>query len=308
MAWQPAHYVPEPSNTQLFDPREPPPPFAQPPADAALAARITKLADYIARNGPQFLQLIRTKQASNPDYAFLDNGTGCDYYQWFLYCTVHKMDPHRNPVQQPLYNNTQPGNQPGQQPRVVGAVQQPLYATTSGGVWDVRGVQGCAGMYVCKLHSLPSCANRRTNPVPIQITYNHVQYKSHPSLFSHSLHDPQRLQHVALSSHPTQGLHQTLITRVCMSCTDWTITRHDCVQQCKFQQCKCQQCKCCSLCVTISTMSCNCARIHPYTPIYSLIYTPTHTQVCAPMYPKHCNTHIYNHIHPCTQNTATPHR
>ncbi len=128
MAWQPTQYVnPQESTTQLFDPREPPPPFAHPPSDAALTARITKLADYIARNGPQFLQLIRTKQADNPDYGFLHNGPGCDYYNWFLYCTVHKMDPKVNPVQQPLYST---GHHPSGAQHVVGSIQQPLYATS----------------------------------------------------------------------------------------------------------------------------------------------------------------------------------
>lgn len=78
---------------QLFNPWDPPPAFASPPADDALVQRITKLADYAARNGSQFVELMRSKQSGNPEYAFLFGGEGSGYYTWYLYCTVHNMPP-----------------------------------------------------------------------------------------------------------------------------------------------------------------------------------------------------------------------
>lgn len=121
--WQPVPYQPTahtPLPQPLFDPSQPPPPFAHPPPDAALVARITKLAEYIARNGPQFVDLIRTKQGDNPDYAFLRGGPGSDYYHWYLHCTVFKRDPslpsmpnHPHPTHYPMQQQPMAPRPPG---------------------------------------------------------------------------------------------------------------------------------------------------------------------------------------------------
>lgn len=62
------------------------PTFTQPPPDSALSLRITKLAEYTARNGPAFEEQVRTKQAHNPEYSFLQGGEGSSFYQWCLFC------------------------------------------------------------------------------------------------------------------------------------------------------------------------------------------------------------------------------
>lgn len=75
----------------FFSPHEPPPSFAAPPADDALAQRISKLAQFAARNGPSFVDLMRTKQAGNAEYAFLNSGVGSGYWRWILYCTLYNL-------------------------------------------------------------------------------------------------------------------------------------------------------------------------------------------------------------------------
>ena len=56
-----------------FFPEEPPP-SAEPPADAGLASRVEKLADFASRNGPSFVALMQQKQQDNPEFAFLSPG------------------------------------------------------------------------------------------------------------------------------------------------------------------------------------------------------------------------------------------
>jgi hypothetical protein len=46
----------------------------EPPADARVQEIIDKLAPFAARNGPEFIEHVRYKQAGNTDYAFLDSG------------------------------------------------------------------------------------------------------------------------------------------------------------------------------------------------------------------------------------------
>ncbi|XP_057837399.1 uncharacterized protein LOC131047634 [Cryptomeria japonica] len=72
----------------LFSPWEPPPPPVPPPADADLQKRIDKLAEYAAKNGPDFEKMIRDKQQDNPAYNFLFGAEGHAYYRYKLWlCT-----------------------------------------------------------------------------------------------------------------------------------------------------------------------------------------------------------------------------
>lgn len=75
----------------------PPPAFTHPPADSALALRITKLAEYTARNGPAFEAQVRTKQAGSQEYTFLFGGAGTDFYKWCLFCMQRHL-PHTLPL------------------------------------------------------------------------------------------------------------------------------------------------------------------------------------------------------------------
>jgi hypothetical protein len=74
-----------------------PPPFTEAPSDEALALRISKLAEFVVRNGPAFEHQVRNKQGANPEYAFLNGGAGSGYYHWCLFCTQQQL-----PLDQPL--------------------------------------------------------------------------------------------------------------------------------------------------------------------------------------------------------------
>ena len=82
----------QPPGGHFFPPWEPPPEFAEQPADAALEQRIGKLAEFAVKNGPPFVEMIRQKQQNNPEYGFLSNGAGSPYFRWKLYCFIHKLD------------------------------------------------------------------------------------------------------------------------------------------------------------------------------------------------------------------------
>lgn len=68
------------------------PPWSTRPADAALEQRIAKLAEFAAKNGPPFVEMMREKQANNPEYSFLSGGVGSDYFRWRLYCGLYNLD------------------------------------------------------------------------------------------------------------------------------------------------------------------------------------------------------------------------
>ena len=96
----PAHHA-----VQQASPPAQAPPFAPTPADTALAQRISKLAEFVSRNGPAFEQQVRAKQGGNAEYAFLQGGAGSEYYQWCLFCM-----PRQLPLDRPL-EATPPGGQ-----------------------------------------------------------------------------------------------------------------------------------------------------------------------------------------------------
>ena len=95
----------QPGQAPFFSPHEPPPNFAAPPSDDALAQRINKLAQFAARNGPSFVDLMRTKQAGNVEYLFLNAGEGSDYWRWILYCTLYNLPVGRPPQLPRLYES-----------------------------------------------------------------------------------------------------------------------------------------------------------------------------------------------------------
>jgi len=50
--------------------------------DAELKNIIDKLANFVARNGPEFEQMTMHKQQSNPKFSFLFGGEFYEYYKW----------------------------------------------------------------------------------------------------------------------------------------------------------------------------------------------------------------------------------
>ncbi|XP_023033347.1 calcium homeostasis endoplasmic reticulum protein isoform X1 [Drosophila willistoni] len=53
----------------------------QPPRDASLRNIIDKLAEFVARNGPEFEAITKQKQQNNPKFEFLYGGEFANYYQ-----------------------------------------------------------------------------------------------------------------------------------------------------------------------------------------------------------------------------------
>lgn len=56
------------------------PDAAEPPEDAEQCAVIDKLAQFVARNGPEFEKMTKEKQQGNPQFAFLFGGDYSGYY------------------------------------------------------------------------------------------------------------------------------------------------------------------------------------------------------------------------------------
>lgn len=49
---------------------------------------IDTLVGFVARNGPDFEASVKTKEASNPKFAFLFGGPYHAYYKWMLFLVV----------------------------------------------------------------------------------------------------------------------------------------------------------------------------------------------------------------------------
>uniref|UniRef100_A0A0C9S5N9 TSA: Wollemia nobilis Ref_Wollemi_Transcript_18744_2473 transcribed RNA sequence n=1 Tax=Wollemia nobilis TaxID=56998 RepID=A0A0C9S5N9_9CONI len=97
---QQQHHIPQP----FFNPWEPPPAPVPPPLDADLQKRIDKLAEYAAKNGPDFEKMIREKQQDNPAYNFLFGAEGHAYYRYKLWLCTRAAGPP--------YNQGMPGINP----------------------------------------------------------------------------------------------------------------------------------------------------------------------------------------------------
>lgn len=50
--------------------------------DLEMKKIIDKLAQFVARNGPEFEQMTKQKQKDNPQFAFLFGGQHYNYYQY----------------------------------------------------------------------------------------------------------------------------------------------------------------------------------------------------------------------------------
>ncbi|KAJ7308257.1 hypothetical protein JRQ81_008783 [Phrynocephalus forsythii] len=62
----------------------PPPPLPPPPEDQELLNVIDKLAQFVARNGPEFEKMTMEKQKENPKFSFLFGGDFYGYYKYKL--------------------------------------------------------------------------------------------------------------------------------------------------------------------------------------------------------------------------------
>jgi calcium homeostasis ER protein len=80
-------------------------------ADEELKTIIDKLAQFVARNGPEFEQMTKNKQRDNPRFYFLFGGQYFQYYQYRVSAEQHQ---HHQQQQQQLIGGQQP--QPSQPP------------------------------------------------------------------------------------------------------------------------------------------------------------------------------------------------
>ena len=51
-------------------------------ADPEMTKIIDKLANFVARNGPEFERMTKEKQRDNPRFSFLFGGDNFNYYQY----------------------------------------------------------------------------------------------------------------------------------------------------------------------------------------------------------------------------------
>ncbi|DBB01148.1 TPA: hypothetical protein ACH3X1_001037 [Trebouxia sp. C0004] len=65
------------------------------PADATILRNINTLARYVSKNGPAFEEIARTRNATDPSFAFLRGGEGAAYYSW----KVQQLSASPNQVQ-----------------------------------------------------------------------------------------------------------------------------------------------------------------------------------------------------------------
>ncbi|EEB17110.1 conserved hypothetical protein [Pediculus humanus corporis] len=90
----------------------------QPPNDVELRNIIDKLAQFVARNGPEFEQMTKNKQKGNPKFSFLFGGEHFNYYQYKVTTeqAILKAKAARESIQQMSTQPPLPGaanNQPG---------------------------------------------------------------------------------------------------------------------------------------------------------------------------------------------------
>lgn len=94
----------------------------QAPADIELRNIIDKLAQFVARNGPEFEQMTKNKQKDNPKFGFLFGGEHFNYYQYKV-TTEQAILKQKgiNPMQ-----NADPRLNVSQQQQTAATVAQPL--------------------------------------------------------------------------------------------------------------------------------------------------------------------------------------
>lgn len=92
-----------------------------PPNDIELRNIIDKLAEFVARNGPEFESMTKSKQKGNPKFAFLYGGEFFNYYQYkvaskqaMIKQQGGHLPTHLN-QQHNIFNQSQQQNQSSQQ-------------------------------------------------------------------------------------------------------------------------------------------------------------------------------------------------
>ncbi|KAF6266123.1 hypothetical protein COO60DRAFT_644316 [Scenedesmus sp. NREL 46B-D3] len=116
----------------FFNPQEAPPPYAEVPegVDAAAKDRMLLLARYAMQNGASFVDMVRAKQAGNPEYDFLNvpGSSSYGFFRWALFaagCGLPVEQPPPEGFVPPAPQLQQQQQQPPQQQQQYGAPVQP---------------------------------------------------------------------------------------------------------------------------------------------------------------------------------------
>ncbi|KAL7992848.1 hypothetical protein Chor_017104 [Crotalus horridus] len=112
----------------------PPPPLPPPPEDQELRNVIDKLAQFVARNGPEFEKMTMEKQKENPKFSFLFGGDFYGYYKYKLTLEQQQLlckqsqdieaVPQMQPIPQPPLAPAAPITTPQGTPSMEELIQQ----------------------------------------------------------------------------------------------------------------------------------------------------------------------------------------
>ncbi|XP_026483006.1 calcium homeostasis endoplasmic reticulum protein-like [Ctenocephalides felis] len=132
--------------------------FPQPPSDNETRNIIDKLAQFVARNGPEFEIMTKSKQENNPKFAFLYGGEHFNYYQYKVAAEQALLKQQQPMFMGPQQQQQNPNvNQP---PGNIAGLQQWLAANIS----TVPGGNGSAGPNVANV-PIPG-TNPPSAPIP----------------------------------------------------------------------------------------------------------------------------------------------
>ncbi|XP_017860861.1 PREDICTED: calcium homeostasis endoplasmic reticulum protein isoform X4 [Drosophila arizonae] len=98
---------------------------AQPPRDASLRNIIDKLAEFVARNGPEFEAITKQKQQNNPKFEFLYGGEFANYYQFRVAAEQAMLKQQGGMPSNTLYMQQPPPTHPHYAPQQQQQQQQP---------------------------------------------------------------------------------------------------------------------------------------------------------------------------------------
>ncbi|KAL0103706.1 hypothetical protein PUN28_017754 [Cardiocondyla obscurior] len=117
----------------------------QAPADTELRNIIDKLAQFVARNGPEFEQMTKNKQKDNPKFGFLFGGEHFNYYQYKV--TTEQAILKQKGIN-PMQNADPRLNVSQQQQTAANTVSQPLnnVSLTSGLSTQNNGINPVVGI------------------------------------------------------------------------------------------------------------------------------------------------------------------
>ncbi|XP_060593424.1 calcium homeostasis endoplasmic reticulum protein-like [Ruditapes philippinarum] len=96
----------------------------KPPEEPELKNIIDKLANFVARNGPEFENMTKQKQQDNPKFSFLFGGEHYSYYQYKVQTEQAIINVQNKKIQEQAQQQLQPLPQPPPQQPPLAAISQ----------------------------------------------------------------------------------------------------------------------------------------------------------------------------------------